>query len=198
MAKQSKTYISASKMISISTLILVLMLYHINAYNVEEYVYGDGFSINEMTSDYKLRRILSDYITNHPQYKTFIISRPILLECRNISYARNGIMIGPGYPCLYGRRTKMDTLSINGKVIYMYDSISEKDLYYKEGYTEYKRKVRGHQDIYVKEGHVIDNEFYNYLYRALYIDRLGDKIVTKGRLDTIFYIVDRFKDIQIP
>lgn len=68
-----------------------------------------------------------------------------------------------------------------------FDSISDRDLYYKEGFEEYKKKYKNVQDIYIQSnGYVVDGELYNYIFRSIYIDRKDDKLIVNTRPDTLF------------
>lgn len=149
-------------------------------------VYGDGIELTEIKQNDSIISIINDYIKRHPKYNTFVLSRPILLSWDD-SIVLKGLILGPGYRPLYGRREKLDTLWLHGKCVICFDSISDRDLYYKEGFVEYKKKYKNVQDIYIQSnGYVVDGELYNYIFRSIYIDRKDDKLIVNTRPDTLF------------
>ena len=151
-----------------------------------KHICGDGIELTEIKQNDSIISIINDYIKRHPKYNTFVLSRPILLSWDD-SIVLKGLILGPGYRPLYGRREKLDTLWLHGKCVICFDSISDRDLYYKEGFVEYKKKYKNVQDIYIQSnGYVVDGELYNYIFRSIYIDRKDDKLIVNTRPDTLF------------
>lgn len=149
-------------------------------------VFGDGIELDEIKQNDSIISILKDYIKQHPKYNTFVLSRPVLLSLDD-SIVCKGLILGPGYSPLYRRRKKVDTLWLNGKCVICFDSINSKDLYYKEGFVEYKNTHKRVQDVYIQSnGYIVDNELCNYIFRSIYIDRKADKLITCTRPDTLF------------
>ena len=147
---------------------------------------GDGIELTEIKQNDSIISILKDYIRRNPKYNTFVLSRPVLLSFDN-SIVWRGLILGPGYSPLYGRRKELDTLWLNGKCVICFDSINSRDLYYKEGFVEYRKKYKRIQDIYIQSnGYVVDNELCNYIFRSIYIDRKNDKLIINTRPDTLF------------
>lgn len=88
-------------------------------------VFGDGIELDDIKQNDSIISILKDYIKQHPKYNTFVLSRPVLLSLDD-SIECKGLILGPGYSPLYGRRKKVDTLWLNGKCVICFDSINSK------------------------------------------------------------------------
>lgn len=161
---------------------------------------GDGLDIKEIFCDSSLREIIKAYTESHSRYDTFVVTRPILMNIGNekYPYIYKGILVGPGYRPLYDRRTKHDTLRIGKKVVLAFDSLRDRDCYYREGFENYKRKYANIQDVYIYKGDIQDNELNNYLFRAIYIDRKNGKYVISQRMDTIMANPLRISTICFP
>lgn len=68
-------------------------------------VFGDGIELDDIKQNDSIISILKDYIKQHPKYNTFVLSRPVLLSLDD-SIECKGLILGPGYSPLYGRRKK--------------------------------------------------------------------------------------------
>lgn len=157
---------------------------------------GEGIKLSEVRRDDSIISILKNYMRRRPRYNTYVLSRAIGLSLDD-NKKWKGLIFGPGYRPLYGRREKMDTLWLNGKCIISFDSIDSRDLYYKEGFLEYKNTHKEKQDLYIQSnGYVVDDELCNYIFRSVYIDRVEGKLIINTRPDTLFLPVFEKSNIK--
>ena len=157
---------------------------------------GESIELSEVRQDDSIISILSNYMRSHPRYNTYVLSRAVRLSLDE-NKEWKGLIFGPGYRPIYGRREKLDTLWLNGKCIIIFDSISSSDLYYKEGFLEYKKAYKDKQDLYVQSnGYVVDNELYNYIFRSIYIDRVEGRLVINTRPDALFLAIMEKSNIK--
>lgn len=181
--------------IAIATMTILLVSYKPAPTGLKR-ICGEGIKLSEVRRDDSIISILKNYMRRRPRYNTYVLSRAIGLSLDD-NKKWKGLIFGPGYRPLYGRREKMDTLWLNGKCIISFDSIDSRDLYYKEGFLEYKNTHKEKQDLYIQSnGYVVDNELCNYIFRSVYIDRVEGKLIINTRPDTLFLPVFEKSNIK--
>lgn len=181
--------------IAIATMTMLLVSYKPAPAGLKT-ICGEGIELSEVRRDDSIISILKNYMRRRPRYNTYVLSRAIGLSLDD-NKKWKGLIFGPGYRPLYGRREKMDTLWLNGKCIISFDSIDSRDLYYKEGFLEYKNTHKEKQDLYIQSnGYVVDDELCNYIFRSVYIDRVEGKLIINTRPDTLFLPVFEKSNIK--
>lgn len=181
--------------IAIATMTILLVSYKPAPTGLKS-ICGEGIELSGVRRNDSIVSILNNYMRYHPRYNTYVLSRAIKLSLDG-NKEWKGLIFGPGYRPLYGRREKMDTLWLNGKCIISFDSIDSRDLYYKEGFLEYKKAHKYKQDLYIQSnGYVVNNELCNYIFRSVYIDRVEGKLIINTRPDTLFLPVFEKSNIK--
>ena len=180
-----KSVLKTISVIAIATMTILLVSYKPVPAGLKS-ICGEGIELSGVRRNDSIVSILNNYMRCHPRYNIYVLSRAINLSLDD-NKEWKGLIFGPGYRPLYGRREKMDTLWLNGKCIIIFDSINSRDLYYKEGFLEYKKAHKDKQDLYIQSnGYIVDDELCNYIFRSIYIDRKDDKIIINTRPDTLF------------